>query len=139
MLFRFLVRPGRAKGKREKMRRGGAEKGASALQCSVENLLLPWRRLFLLDGPGAGAAIPYRKRKPGAASKAVSHFPKLVSRVTPARVCTHESRAGLIVRASLGKPHPRWRPTFEDSQNAEQDLTVRGESAHSSANESGRR
>lgn len=98
----------------------------------------PWQLRFLL-GPGAGTAIPVRKYKRRAPSTPVSHFPNLVSLSNPARVRTQESGAGVIVRASLRKPHPRRRPTVEDSQNAEPDLTVGGESAHSNANQSGRR
>lgn len=59
--------------------------------------------------------------------------------IKPRRRVDAERGAGLTVRPLLRKPHPRWRLTVEDSQNAEQDLTAGSESAHSSANESGRR
>lgn len=141
MLFSLLVvrrqqetSVGRGKGKEEKITRGRAEEGASALHRSVENLLFFMAAIILLDGPGAGAAIRAHSSKRGGQPFSETNLPS-----NPARVCTHETEAGLIVRAPLRKPHPRWRPTFWDSQNADQDLTVGSESAHSSANESGRR
>lgn len=116
------------------MRLRRAEEGAS-----VENSLLTMAALVSVGGPGGRDCYSTQKVQAPSTKQTRQPFSETSLPSNPARVRTQERGAGLIVRASLRKPHPRRRPTVEDSQNAEPDLTVGGESAHSNANESGRR
>lgn len=120
------------------MRRGRAEEGASALPYTVENTLLSTTALVSIGWSRGWGCDSDQKAQAPSTKHTRQPFSETSLPSNPARMCTRERGAGLIVRASLRKPHPRRRPTAKDSQNAERDLTVGSESAHSNANESGR-
>lgn len=98
----FLVRSGRGRGKREKMRRGGAEEGASAPQHSVESWLLSMAVLLFTGWPGGWGCDSVQKAQAQRSRQGGEPFSETNSRVTPPECVRMKRGRDLLWRPRSG-------------------------------------